>query len=117
MHKKVREDLVIGIAWIGHTLGPEYALHKNIIKEAIRFKEESKPEVSALENLQENYPWFELTHLGEPICLNERLCKLSSGKGVHVLLLDDYQSDLGTDITRKAVKEGITIEELNPEYH
>ena len=58
-----------------------------------------------------------MTHLGEPICLNERLCKLSSGKGVHVLLLDDYQSDLGTEITRESVKTETTIEELNPKYH
>lgn len=38
MHQRVREDLVIGIAWIGHTLDPDYDPHKKIISESIDYK-------------------------------------------------------------------------------
>ena len=98
MHQLVREDLVIGIAWIGHTLDPDYEPHKKIISESIDYKAAPNTKVQNSTNASEIYPWFELTHLGEPICLNEHLCEISKGEGVHVLLLDDYQSDLGINI-------------------
>ena len=66
-------------------------------------------------NSSEIYPWFELTCEGEPICLNEHLCELSRGEGIHVLLLDDYQSDLGINITRNDVKSGRSIQKLKPD--
>ena len=38
MHQVEREDLVIAIAWIGHTLDPDYDPHRKIIEDAIEYK-------------------------------------------------------------------------------
>ena len=37
------------------------------------------------------YPWFELNHLGQPICLNEYATHIASGSNTHVIHLDDFQ--------------------------
>ena len=79
MHKRVKEDLAVGIAWIGHTLNPDYKPHKDIIKQKVNFQmmtldgNESEEESSS-----KMYPWFELTYYGEPICLNEYLCEAAN---------------------------------------
>ena len=98
----------MGIAWIGHTLDPHFEPHAKIINEAIEFQPPIEKEEDR-KNPCEIYPWFELTCKGEPICLNEHLHELSEGEGIHVLLLDDYQSDLGINITRDNVKSGKSI--------
>ena len=38
MHQREREDLVMGIAWIGHTLDPDFEPHSQIIKEVIDYQ-------------------------------------------------------------------------------
>ena len=100
MHQVEREDLVIAIAWIGHTLDPDYDPHRKIIDDSIEYREASinHDQLEEPKKPSQVYAWYELTHLGEPICLNEHLCEISKAEGVHVLLLDDYQSDLGTNI-------------------
>ena len=40
MDKRVKEDLAVGIAWIGHTLDPDYQPHKEIIAKKIDYKED-----------------------------------------------------------------------------
>ena len=105
MHQRDDENLVIGIAWIGHTLDPHYAPHRKIIDEKVSFKEKNDAEASSIGcDDSDIYPWFELTYLGEPICMNEHLCELSAGERINVLQLDDFQSDLGLKITKEYVQ-------------
>ena len=78
LNKRVREDLAVGIVWIGHTLDPEYQLHNDIIKEKIQKKQDSDEIHTKKSDRSKFYPRFELTSFGEPICLNEHLSKVSS---------------------------------------
>ena len=104
MDRRVKEDLAVGIAWIGHTLDPEYQPHKEIIEEKIDYKGDGASSDSEAGDPSSMYPWFELTYYGEPICLNEHLCELAAFEHVHVLHLDDVQQDLGLMITKDHVK-------------
>ena len=105
MHKKVKEDLAVGIAWIGHTLDPDYKPHKEIIKERIKLQTAHEISDSEDDSNSKMYPWFELTYYGEPICLNEYLCEAANYPQVHILHLDDVQHDLGLRITKDCVKQ------------
>ena len=40
MNQRAEENLLVGIAWIGHTLDPHYHPHKKIIDEIISYKAE-----------------------------------------------------------------------------
>ena len=46
MNKRAEENLMIGIAWIGHTLDPHYTPHQKIIEETIMLQDESESEFS-----------------------------------------------------------------------
>ena len=94
MDQRIEENLAIGIAWIGHTLDPHYQPHQKIIDEVVKYPSSLDSE-SEMEDNSEIYPWYELTHLGEPICLSEHLSELTEDKQIHIIHLDDYQSDLG----------------------
>ena len=74
MHQRIEENLVIGIAWIGHTLDPHYNPHRKIIDEAVIYEESESDDSDYFSEQTKIYPWYELTYLGEPICLNEELC-------------------------------------------
>ena len=41
------------------------------------------------------YPWFELNHLGQSICLNEYATQIASGKHTHIIHLDDKNPENG----------------------
>ena len=45
------------------------------------------------------YPWLELTHLGEAICLNEYAANIARHNNTHLLQVDDYQQSMNQHLT------------------
>ena len=43
---------------------------------------------------------FELTNIGEPICISEYACKIAGNKSTHVLHINDYQPDMVMQIKK-----------------
>ena len=77
-----KEILFVGIVWIGHCINPILDRNKNIIHRKFT-RSASWVEGSDF------YPWFELNHLGQSICLNEYATQIASGKHTHIIHLDD----------------------------
>ena len=69
----------IGIVWIGHTLNTDIDKHNDILKR-LRV---TKPDPDYVQ-------WYELTSLGEPICVNEYATSIASRPSTHVLHIDDF---------------------------
>ena len=89
IHKREqRANLAIGIIWIGHTLDPNYLPHKQIIDKLVDYEHSvHESEATSMESSDASSfcPWFELNHLGEPICLNEYACRIAEGESTHVM--------------------------------
>ena len=79
-----QELLMVGICWIGRCLDPDVTQHKNIMEG----KYEDKPSFDGTSY----YPWFELNHIGQPICINEYATSIAEGQNTHVIHFDDHQS-------------------------
>ena len=47
----------------------------------------------SLEDKTTYLPWFELNHLGQPICLNEYATEIASGPNTHIIQLDDFDPE------------------------
>ena len=78
-----QELLLVGLCWIGRSLDPDNGKHKAIMEGKYEAKR------SAVDG-SEFYPWFELNHLGQPICLNEYATDIASGPNTHVMHFDDF---------------------------
>ena len=74
-----QDIMLISIVWIGYLLNPKYEEHEVLIQQ------KCTPEVS---EAVDYYPQFELTCLGEAICLNEYATRIARGHHTNVLHID-----------------------------
>ena len=74
-----QEILLIGICWIGQCIDTNTIDPKT--KQRILQGVEDKPDKDG----NTFYPWFEVTYLGEPICINEYGTDIASGPNTHVM--------------------------------
>ena len=86
--QKIKEILLIGIYWIGHYLTPEADM------DILSYFKDKIPIESLGVDDSEFFPQYELTHLGQPICINEYATEIAAqGPQTHVIQIDDYCED------------------------
>ena len=90
--QKEENVLLIGIYWIGHTLQEDY--DAGVMEELDLLKEEEREDGSKLK-LQ-----YEVTCLGQPICINEYATQIAGGAHTYVVHIDDF-NPLHEQITSK----------------
>ena len=74
--------LLIGIYWIGHNLQEDY--DEDVMEELDLLKEEKREDGSKLK-LQ-----YEVTCIGQPICINEYATQIAGGDHTYVVHIDDF---------------------------
>ena len=88
-------NIAICVIWIGPSLNPEIELHRKILKDL----DIKTPEPSTID--QTKYTEiYEITHLGEPICINEYMKHIATPPSVRVIQLNDHQAAVSNQLKR-----------------
>ena len=96
-----KEILLVGICWVGHCIDPILQRNEKIIKGKIERSQ-------TVEFGSDFYPWFELNHLGQSICLNEYATNIALGKHTHIIHLDDKNPE-NDDVEKSHLDEGCDL--------
>ena len=89
----------MAIVWVGHSLCPEDPADEDFIQEILDEKgNEGLKKIAMGKDESSLYPWLELTHDGEPICLNEIATGIADHSGTHVIQLNDYQPSMSVHL-------------------
>ena len=81
--KLENELLLIGICWVGQKLQCGYKVHTDITEKLGSLIWPKGTDDS------DYLPYYELTSLGEPICLNEYATRIAGNEATHVIQFDD----------------------------
>ena len=81
--------MAIGIVWIGLCIDPDENCHEH--QKLLKELKVERPPAGIDES--EFFQRFELTHEGEPICINEYATRIARSKGTHVIHINEFLGD------------------------
>ena len=81
---QAQENLAICVVWVGPSINSEVKLHRKLLNE-LKVENPDPSEIDQTEYTQV----YELTHLGEIICINEYMKHIAEPPSVRVIQLND----------------------------